>query len=434
MSLLAMAGGVLMYSQRQFLFDFHDNYLMGIEGKTLFDKLMAALTRIARRITVILENGSLQRYVALLFISALVAGAAAFWPEGRLTGSLPTQPLSADGVVGGFVLAIAAIGTVLLHRQRLIALIPLSVVGLFCALVFTQFAGPDLALTQLAVEFGTTMLLLLALYFLPQSTPADGSITRRLRDAAIGLLAGLGVAALTWAVLTRPYSSIAEYFLENSVAGGGGTNVVNVILVDFRGFDTLGEITVLAIAALGIVAMLSGLRLRAPVADDAGRPWTSDLHPLILRVIARLLLPLALLTSVYLFLRGHNLPGGGFVAGLVTGVALVLQFMASGIRWTEERVGSDFRPTLALGLLFATLTGLASWLFGYPFLTSAHTHVHWPVIGGFELASALAFDLGVYLTVVGIILIILTNLSRLGEASRTALPAPAAVNPREDTA
>ncbi|MGB4360945.1 MAG: hydrogen gas-evolving membrane-bound hydrogenase subunit E, partial [Rhodoferax sp.] len=220
-----------------------------------------------------------------------------------------------------------------------------------------------------------------------------------------------------WAVLTRSNDGLAGFFLENSVPGGGGGNVVNVILVDFRGFDTFGEITVLAIAAVGIFALLGNLRLPGPTQDASGRAWDSDTHPMILATFARLLLPLALLVSVFIFLRGHNLPGGGFIAGLITAVALIVQYLANGVRWTHARLPAHTHPWIAAGLIIALLTGLASWLFGRPFLTSAFGHLDWPLVGEFELASAMAFDLGVYLVVVGATLLILINLGLVHRAS-----------------
>ena len=285
------------------------------------------------------------------------------------------------------------------------------------ALAFVKFSAPDLALTQLAVEVVTIVLLLLALYFLPNVTPAESSPSRRWRDGGIALLAGGGAALLSWAVLTRPADSIASWFLDNSVSGGGGSNVVNVILVDFRGFDTFGEITVLAIAALGIYALLENLRLPGPVSDNAGRPWDADSHPIIMATFARLLLPLALLVSAFIFLRGHNLPGGGFIAGLVTAIALIMQYLANGVTWTHARLPARTHPWIAAGLIVALLTGLASWLFGRPFLTSAFGHFELPLIGGFELASAMTFDLGVYFVVVGATLLILINLGLAHHAS-----------------
>jgi multicomponent K+:H+ antiporter subunit A len=276
------------------------------------------------------------------------------------------------------------------------------------------------------------VLLLLALYFMPQRTTPQSSHLRKFRDGALALLTGTVVGVLTWAVLTRPYETIAGYYLENSVPGGGGRNVVNVILVDFRGFDTLGEITVLVIAALGIYAMLDGLLLTAPDTDPQGQPWAKDRHPLILQTVSRPLLALILLVAVYIFLRGHNLPGGGFIAGLVTALALVLQYLASGIQWSQQRLPLNYTAIAATGLLFATLTGLASWWYGRPFLASGFIHLHWPLVGEFELASAMVFDLGVYLAVVGVVMLILAHLGKLSELSRSA-PLKQQVKPQDAT-
>ena len=201
--------------------------------------------------------------------------------------------------------------------------------------------------------------------------------------------------------------------------------MVNVILVDFRGFDTLGEITVLALAGLGIYALLKDLRLPAPPTDVAGRAWNWDLHPPIMAALVRLLLPLALLVSVFIFLRGHNLPGGGFIAGLVTAVALVMQYLANGVHWTHARMPGNLHPVIGAGLLIALGTGVVSMVLGYPFLTSAYTHVHWP-FADFELASAMAFDLGVYLVVVGATLLILVHMGLMHGASHADAPRPSA--------
>jgi multicomponent K+:H+ antiporter subunit A len=222
------------------------------------------------------------------------------------------------------------------------------------------------------------------------------------------------MAVLTFAVLTRPYQSIADFFLANSLTGGGGTNVVNVILVDFRGFDTLGEISVLAITSIATVALLQGLQLPRARVDNQGRAWSTEDYPMMLGVLARLILPLALLVSAFMFLRGHNEPGGGFIAGLITAVALILLQVAYGQRWVQTRMGVQFPVLAAAGVLIAAATGLASLLLGYPFLTSAFAHIDLPLIGEIEVASAMLFDLGVYLTVVGGTLLILSGLGRIG--------------------
>jgi multicomponent K+:H+ antiporter subunit A len=130
------------------------------------------------------------------------------------------------------------------------------------------------------------------------------------------------------------------------------------------------------------------------------------------------LLPLALLVSAFIFLRGHNQPGGGFIAGLITAVALILLYMARGVAWAQERLDFPFQPVAVIGVAVATLTGLGSWLFGHPFLTSAFGYFSLPLIGTFELATALLFDLGVYLAVVGATLMILANLGKVTTAHR----------------
>jgi multicomponent K+:H+ antiporter subunit A len=267
-------------------------------------------------------------------------------------------------------------------------------------------------LTQLSVEIVTVVLLMLALFFLPQYTRAVSSRWRHVRDAIWAVGIGSGAALLTLAVLTRDLSPISGYFLENSVSGGGGTNVVNVILVDFRGFDTLGEIVVLSLAGLGIFGLLHKIRLHASETDFEGRLWSKDAHPVILQNLSRLLFPLMLLFAAFVFLRGHNLPGGGFIAGLVAALAIVLQYLGNGIEWTSARIRTDMHRVIAAGLFFAIGTGLVSILLGFPFLTSAFTYLKWPVVGKFEVASAMMFDLGVFLVGVGATVMILVELGK----------------------
>jgi len=138
---------------------------------------------------------------------------------------------------------------------------------------------------------------------------------------------------------------------------------------------------------------------------------------LMLSLIARPMLPLALMVSAFIFLRGHNLPGGGFIAGLITSIALILQYIASGMEWTEDRIRLRYHNVIGLGLLFATIAGVGSFAFGYPFLTSTFDYITWPVVGKFEVASALIFDLGVYLAVIGATLLSLVTVGRLSPHS-----------------
>ncbi|QZX84492.1 monovalent cation/H+ antiporter subunit A [Metapseudomonas otitidis] len=412
MSTLALVGGVLIYIGRKPLFRWYEG-LPDADAKEIFEAAVQRLIGVAARFIAALENGSLQRYMAVLLLAAIVVVVVALAPLTSLTGSRPLTGLDGVTAVGMLVLAASGVLTALLHRQRMVALLVLGVGGLLVALAFARFSAPDLALTQLTVEVVTLVLLILAMYYLPSRTPAESSSLRILRDLGLAGAGGTLVGLLTYAVMTRPYTTIADYFIANAIPGGGGHNVVNVILVDFRGFDTLGEITVLAIAAVGVHALLSGLLLRNPTCDPQGRNWARAKHPLILETLSRLLLPLALMVSAFIFLRGHNLPGGGFIAGLITAVALVLQYIASGSAYVESRLPLRYQRMAGCGVLLAGLTGLGSWAFGAPFLTSAFDHFHLPLVGEFELATALAFDLGVYLAVVGAVMLILSGLGKL---------------------
>ncbi|HEU0199713.1 MAG TPA: monovalent cation/H+ antiporter subunit A [Burkholderiaceae bacterium] len=422
MSGIALAGGLLLYAFLQRFINLHlllAAPLVADEGgRRLFRRLMEMYLRSGEWITATIQNGSLQRYLFLLITLAILAGLAPFIAHalGDAGAVPPGQELKAMPVNGAiaavFVIGVAcALGTAVAYRSRLVALILLGAVGLVVSLTFVYFSAPDLALTQLLVEMVSIILMMLALYWLPETSPPEGA-GRRWRDVVVAVLAGGGIAALTYALLRRPVDSIAPFFLEASVPQGGGANVVNVILVDFRGYDTLGEITVLGIAGLVISALLARFSVPAHLVRPA-LPGEGREAPLLLALVSRLLLPLAVLVSIYLFLRGHNQPGGGFIAGLVLALALILQFIGNGTQWVAQRMAIDFRGWIGAGLLIAGLTGAAAWLFGAPFLTSSYVYMPVPVIGPVPLASAALFDLGVYLTVVGASMVALVSIARL---------------------
>ena len=417
MSFLAMVGGITIYYNRRHLFEFQAQFNEP-DAKYIFEGAVQSLIKFTQRIMATLENGSLQRYVFLMLLFTLVMSAYPLFELTQNAGSRPQLPIDGVAITAALLLIISAIATVIWHRRRFLSLIYLSVVGLIVSLAFAKFSAPDLALTQLSVEIVTIILLLLALYFLPQSTQKESSNRRLSIDLTVSALIGCVIGTICFAMLTTPLNSISDFFIANSKTGGGGTNVVNVILVDFRGFDTLGEITVLGIAALGIFKLIAKMRIYVPTRDDKGRPWTKDRHPLMLAMVSQSLLPLALLVSVYIFLRGHNLPGGGFIAGLITSVAIIQQYVANGVLWIKPRIKVDYQWLIASGILMATATGLGSWIFDKPFLSTWFDHFHLPWVGEFELASAMIFDLGVYLTVVGAVLLILANLGKLTTSER----------------
>ncbi len=412
MSALAFLGGLGIYFNREELLSFNRQFEHH-NAKDIFAKTVKNATNFCHSLINRLETGSLQRYVAALLILTIIFVLPEIYQITQLTGSRAQQPINSVAIVGAIMIMFAALGTAAFHHHRLQALMMLSVVGLMVSLTFIHFSAPDLALTQLVVEVVSIILMILALFFMPQRVPNASSSGRVARDILIAGFIGGIVGAINFAILTRPFASISDFFIEQAVPGGGGSNVVNVILVDFRGFDTLGEITVLAIAAAGIHKLLNNLRPFMPSSDADGRPWHSIKHPLLAKIIAQMILPLALMVSIYILLRGHNLPGGGFIAGLITASAMILQYMTSGVDWVKERFDYNYQSVVAVGVMIALFTGLGSWFFGHAFLTSWFTHLDWPVVGEFEFATAMLFDIGVYLTVVGATLMILANFGQM---------------------
>jgi multicomponent K+:H+ antiporter subunit A len=426
MSSVAMTAGVALYYALQRGYRLHLHHPRGWTGRLVFTRQIEGLFALARQATSRMGCGSLQSQAATMLVAAI---ALAAWPmmAGSSSGTRPLLAATPVALATWLLLAVTCVALVLTHHQRFQAVVLLGAVGLVTAVAFLGHSAPDLALTQIAVEIVSTVLLLMGLALLPAVTPRESSVARRSRDAMLALAAGGGMAWLAWLVLTRDHDAISWFFIDKSVPEGGGANVVNVILVDFRGYDTWGEITVLAVAGLGALALLQGLRVRRQATDEAGRHYSYAQPPLMLRTAAQLLLPLTLVAAVYLFWRGHGLPGGGFVAGLVTAVALVLQSMALGRQRAEALLGTAggrrYSLLIALGLAIAAFTGLGSFAFGHPFLTSASGHPVVALLGELPLATAALFDLGVYLTVVASTLL---TLSALGAASEDA------VDPVED--
>ncbi|MCS6947049.1 MAG: DUF4040 domain-containing protein, partial [Steroidobacteraceae bacterium] len=406
MSGAALAAGLAYYSVRHVVFRWHAQLAPTLTSPVAFERLFAGSSRLAARLLARLDRGSVRHWLAT-FIGFTVLLAVAGWLDAdqrAVAGALPPQPITAEFLAGAAVLLVAVGAVVRYAREYLTALIGVSVVGLVVVLAFARLAAPDLALTQLAVEAATLVLLLLALQFWPAQAPREAP-ARWIGHLAIAVAAGAGTGLLAYALLSRPFETISAYHLANAVPLGGGSNVVNVILVDFRGFDTYGEIVVLLIAALGVSALVEGLQLPPQQAVTASE---QDRHPILLAMLMRPMLPLLLVGALYLFLRGHYLPGGGFIAGLVAAVALLLQYVASGSDWVRTQLRVDFLRLAAVGVLLATVTGLAALLFGRPFLTSAHGYVELPLLGSVPWATALLFDLGVGLLVVGVTLALLT--------------------------
>lgn len=442
MSLVAMTCGVILYlllrkqlKRGRFKYPPVISYFNGKRG---FERCLVVLMRGTRKIEKLISTKRLQTQLFLLVLAAVIAGLIPMLHSSLSWGDRPKIPGSIVFVTLWLLAIACALGAAWQAKyHRLAALTMVSVCGLMTCITFVWFSAPDLALTQLVVEVVTTVLILLGLRWLPRRieevSPLPSSLRkariRRLRDFLLSTVVGGGMALLSYAMLTRQTpNDISSFYLSRALPEGGGSNVVNVMLVDFRGFDTLGEITVLGAVALTVYALLRRFRpskesmqlpaqqrqLAPDVATDLVNPrQASDTalgFMMVPAVLVRLLLPIALVVSFYLFMRGHNQPGGGFVAGLVMSVAFILQYMVAGTQWVEAQMSLRPMRWMGFGLLSATLTGLGAVFVGYPFLTTHTWHFSLPVLGDIHVASALFFDVGVYAMVVGSTLLMLTAL------------------------
>jgi len=387
--------------------------------KTLF----AAAHRLTRRTQV----GSLPAYLAVIVATvlalpgtALVAGLAGETVPPLRSGGLTLWDDPVQAVLG-LIAVTGALAAMRMHR-RLSAVLLLGAVGYAMVGLFILHGAPDVALTLLVVETLTLIVLVFVLRRLPEDFPRRRR-SRRLQflSGLLGAAAGAFIASLLAVMtLSRRDPPVGPGYVAQARAEKAG-NVVDAILVDLRSLDTTGEIGVLAVAAVGVTAlMLAGMhqgRFERPPQDPGGGRWLAAPGPpplgppsVLLAITARLLIPTILVFSIYLLVAGHVQPGGGFVGGLVAGSAFVLRYLAGGMR--ELAAALPWHPNVLIGggLGLALLTGAVPWAVGGAFLESAAAEWTWPLLGHVEAPSGLVFDLGVYLLVLGLVLSLLRSL------------------------
>ena len=463
MSVLALVGGVALYFGLCRLVNLKmTDGIPGAEkldGARLFDHGLMRLLSFSRWLTGKTATQRLQpQILAVLLVMLVLTVVLTRWPAlfSRIEWNLDTLGFALLWIVG-CACAIAAAWIAKYHR--LAALIMVGGTGIVTSLTFLWLSAPDLALTQLMVETVTTVLILLGLRWLPPRLPEEElpeeltekkslrARIRRRRDLLVAIACGTVMSVMAYAMLSRPSAvTISDFFFLNAKTKGGCSHAVNVLLVDFRAFDTLGEITVLAIVALTVYALLRRFR-PAPDSMSAPYPQTNHFDHSILQtpaqhadegfmhipaVYLRFLLPFTVMVAAYFFLRGHNLPGGGFVAGLCFAVALITQYMIAGTVWVESRFRLHAHNWLGWGLWVAVLTGAGAWALGYPFLTSHTAHVYLPVFGEVHFPSAFIFDFGVFLVVVGMAVMMLIALSHQSVRSHR-VPVAAQHDAQENT-
>ncbi len=440
MSLIALAAGVALYAalrRRDTLAPGRVPLIYRLDGRQSFEWLLEATDTASAILLRYLHSARLQPQVLLLVVCTLGVAclpllSGGWWSQIELTNTPLQWSFGLMWLAGG-ACAIAAAYQAKYHRMA--SLMLAGATGLITCVTFAWLSAPDLAITQLSVEVVTTVLILLGLRWLPPRIEEFPAATwqraqwRRIRDLVVAIAGGTGLAILAYVMMTRPdvQPRISEFFVEQALPLGGGANVVNVILVDFRAFDTFGEITVLAIVALSVYALLRRFRPPAEALIVSSRQQALRAQPnehepnlnaplpdglmRIPAVLVRLMLPVSTLISVYFLLRGHNLPGGGFVGGLVMATGIILQYMVGGTLWVEARPLIRPQAWIALGLLVAGGAAMAVWWAGQPLLSAYTADITLPLVGTVHFSSVLAFDLGVYMLVVGATILFLVALA-----------------------
>jgi multicomponent Na+:H+ antiporter subunit A len=410
LSAVVLTGGALLFVARrpvERVLALGHRIPSGAQG---YVAVLRAVNVVADRTTAVVQSGSLPVYAgvilttaALLTTGALVLGDG--WP------GWPALVGSAGHVAVCVALLVTALGAGAVRRRFSAALV-LGATGYAMAGLFVVQGGADLALTQVAIETLTTVLFVLVLRRLPDRF--ERRSPRAVR--AVRLVAALSVAVMVFVVaLTAAGNRVAEpvsgEMVERSLPDAGGRNVVNVILVDFRGLDTMSEITVLAAAAIGSVALArAGRRPRSTGAAEPAPPPPSEPQRIerlvVIDVAVRIVFSAVMVGSVYLLFAGHNQPGGGFVGGIVAGAAVALRYVAGGI--DDVRNVSRAHPwtVLGTGLLVAALTVLVPLALGAAPLESTIFETDLPLLGRLKATSALPFDIGVYLVVLGLLLMV----------------------------
>ncbi len=441
LTLLVVTGGAVVYSHLSFLKKKLENTMPSIGANALYNTGLYGLPKITGRLTTFYMTGSLTHYLSYIIIAFLLLTGYPILRYGFVT-AISTDDLAHIELIEIVMMAVTATAAILAAKmkKRVAAILSMGIVGYMVAMFFVMFGAPDLALTQLLVETVTLILYVLVLRQFPSGMDPH-TPSRRIKKASniiISLLVGVSVAFLSFfSHSNRFYESISWFYTAFSKSKGGGNNVVNVTLVDFRGLDTLGEITVLCLAALSIYVVLHLFTDKngtvQAISDDAylddpafspnaatskGLPDSTLMqkscqkdNDLVILTFSKPVSFIILFVSVYLLLAGHNAPGGGFIAGLMTSCALLLMYIT---------IGKDFMAHLPfkvgfflpLGLSIVAGCGILSIYFHKPFLTQTFGHVTLPLFGEIELASALVFDVGVYFVVLGTVMSILFNIGK----------------------
>ena len=447
-STLTLLGGLALFVARVPVFAAQSRVPATIDAGRVYQRSLRALDRVAGGGTATTQRGSLPFYLAVILLVMIGSVGTTLtlnrtWPNTLLLFDDPAQ------LAIGLIMAVAALALVTAGKRFQAAML-VGVTGYGMAALFAFHGAPDLALTQVLVETVTLIAFVLVLRRLPPRLGKEHGSAHRVARAIIGVAVGLLMAVVAVVALSaRTASPISLALPDLAHEIGHGTNVVNVVLVDIRGWDTFGELSVIVAAATGVASLVflrsrtdnlprtpedrrrQSLRARlrpsrevvvaeyVPGVQDpstrnawllAGRKLAPENRSILLEVVIRLLFHALVVLSVYILFAGHNLPGGGFAGGLVAGLALAGRYLAGGRYELGAAAPMDAGKLLGVGLILAAGTATVPLVFGAPALTSAWYETAVPLLGHLEFSTSTVFDIGVYLVVIGMVLDVLRSL------------------------
>jgi multicomponent Na+:H+ antiporter subunit A len=430
--------------------------LLPFTASDAYNGALRVIARLSVVTTSLTQRGSLPVYVGTIFVVFVAAEATALLASDQWRAQLdafqsPMQLFVAPLMIAAGLIAIRA-------RKRYTGVVLVSVTGLGMVLLFATSGAPDLALTQILVETVTLVAFALVLRRIPSRMGEHNAsvwpVARAVLGAAVGLTMAVVAIVATSARVEKP---ISERFPELAYELGHGKNVVNVALVDLRGWDTMGELSVLILAATGVASLVfvthradtlsraisslptgatrsrrplvetsDGLRQRGDASGSGRTAWLvggqrvrPENRSIMLEVIVRILFHTIIIVSLYLLFAGHNLPGGGFAGGLVAGMALVMRYIAGGRYELGAAAPTDAGRLLGTGMTIAVACAIVPVFIGDQPLTSYFWEATVPVLGHVEFVTSTLFDIGVYLVVIGLVLDVLRSLG--AEVDRQAL-------------
>lgn len=452
LSLGSIALGMLLFVVAQRM-SWMPRRLLPFTAADVYNIVLRAIARVAVWTTTFTQRGSLPVYVGTIFVVFVAAEGTALlaspdWQISLDAWQTPMQLVVAPIMIVAGVFAVRA-------RKRYTGVVLVSATGLGMIALFATSGAPDLALTQILVETVTLVAFALVLRRIPARLGEHNASVKPILRAVLALAVGATMAMVAMvATGARVAPPISERFPDLAYELGHGKNVVNVALVDLRGWDTMGELSVLILAATGVASLVfvthrsdlisrsisalptGATRTRRPLIETAEGPRPRGSNPgstrqtwlvggqkvrpenrsILLEVIVRILFHTIIVVSIYLLFAGHNLPGGGFAGGLVAGMALVMRYIAGGRYELGAAAPTDAGRLLGAGMTLAVACAVVPLLFGLPPLTSSFWEAEIPVIGHVEFVTSTLFDIGVYLVVIGLVLDVLRSLG--GEVDR----------------